>query len=62
MIVKNLKRDGIFIKKDFEKKRMIMEVEVTKNFYQTMKIESVLQTILKYESSMEQEQVNQKTA
>ena len=55
MIVKNLKRDGIFIKKDFEKKRMIMEVEVTKNFYQTMKIESVLQTILKYESSMEQE-------
>jgi len=31
MIVKNLKKDGVQIKKEYEKKRMILESEVTKN-------------------------------
>ena len=45
MIVKNLKRDGITIKKEYEKKRMILEHEVTKNAIKNMKIDSVLATI-----------------
>ena len=31
MITKNLKKDGVTIKKEYEKKRMILESEVTKN-------------------------------
>lgn len=61
MIVKNLKREGITIKKEYEKKRMILESEVTKNAIKNMKIDSVLLTIEQFERKME-EQVNQATA
>ena len=61
MIVKNLKREGINIKKEYEKKRMILESEVTKNAIKNMKIDSVLLTIEQFEKKME-EQVNQATA
>ena len=61
MIVKNLKREGITIKKEYEKKRMILESEVTKNVIKNMKIDSVLLTIEQFEKKME-EQVNQATA
>ena len=61
MIVKNLKREGITIKKEYEKKRMILESEVTKNAIKNMKIDSVLLTIDQFERKME-EQVNQATA
>ena len=61
MIVKNLKREGITIKKEYEKKRMILESEVTKNAIKNMKIDSVLLTIEQFEKKME-EQVNQATA
>ena len=57
MIVKNLKREGITIKKEYEKKRMILESEVTKNAIKNMKIDSVLLTIDQFERKME-EQVN----
>ncbi len=61
MIVKNLKKDGVTIKKEYEKKRMILESEVTKNAIKQMKIDSVLLTIERYEKQME-EQVTHETA
>ena len=61
MIVKNLKRDNVGIKKEYEKKRMIQESEVTKHAIKQMKIESVLQTIQQFERKMA-EQVSQSTA
>lgn len=45
MIVKNLKKQNIQIKKEYEKKRMILESEVTKSAIKQMKIDSVLLTI-----------------
>jgi len=38
MIVKNLKRDGVVIHKEYEKKRMILESEVTKSAIKQMDI------------------------
>ena len=61
MIVKNLKRDNITIKKEYEKKRMILESEVTKSAIKQMKIDSVLATIAQFEAKME-EQVTNATA
>lgn len=61
MIVKNLKKDGVQIKKEYEKKRMILESEVTKNAIKQMKIDSVLATIDQFEKKME-EQVTHGTA
>ena len=55
MIVKNLKRENVGIKKEFEKKRMIMENEVNKDAIKVMKIESVLLTIEEYEKKLTQE-------
>lgn len=49
MIVKNLKASNVSIKKEFEKKRMIMENEVNKDSVKNMKIDSVLLTIEEYE-------------
>jgi len=54
MIVKNLKRDGITINKEYEKKRMILESEVTKNAIKNMKIDSVLLTIEQFEKKMDE--------
>ena len=61
MIVKNLKKDGVTIKKEYEKKRMIQESEVTKHAIKNMKIDSVLATIEQFEKKME-EQVTHSTA
>lgn len=49
MIVRNLKKEGVTINKVYEKKRMIMESEVTKAAIKNMKIDSVLLTIEKFE-------------
>lgn len=54
MIVKNLKRDGVTISKEYEKKRMILESEVSKNAHKALKIDSVLATIADYESRLKQ--------
>ncbi len=61
MITKNLKKDGVTIKKEYEKKRMILESEVTKNAIKQMKIDSVLLTIEQFEKKMS-EQVTHGTA
>ena len=58
MIVKNLKRDGVKINKEYEKKRMILESEVTKNAIKQMQIDSVLLTIQQFEAKMEQQVTN----
>ena len=55
MIVKNLKRADVTIKKEFEKKRMIMENEVNKEAMKVMKIDSVLLTIEEYENKLKNE-------
>ena len=61
MIVKNLKREGITNKKEYEKKRLILESEVTKAAIKNMKIDSVLMTIAQFEQKMS-EQVTSQTA
>ena len=61
MIVKNLKKDNITIKKEYEKKRMILESEVSKQAIKAMKIDSVLLTIEQFEKKMA-EQVTYGTA
>ena len=55
LIVKNLKRENVSIKKEFEKKRMIMENEVNKEAIKVMKIDSVLATIKEHEEKMDTE-------
>lgn len=61
MVERNLKKLSVVVKKDFEKKRMIQESEVSKNAYAGLKIESVLTTIKKYEDSLNNK-VEHKTA
>ena len=61
MVERNLKKLNVVVKKDFEKKRMIQESEVSKNAYAGLKIESVLTTIKKYEDSLNNK-VEHKTA
>ena len=45
MIEKNLKKLDVTIKKEFEKKRMILESEVNSSAHKGINIESVLMTI-----------------
>ena len=61
MVERNLKKLSVVVKKDFEKKRMIQESEVSKNAYAGLKIDSVLTTIKKYEDSLSSK-VEHKTA
>ena len=52
MIEKNLKKLDVTIKKEFEKKRMILENEVNQNAYKGIRIDSVLMTIKQYEEKL----------
>ena len=52
MVERNLKKLNVGIKKEFEKKRMIMESEVSKSAHAGLKIDSVLQTIKQYEERL----------
>ena len=61
LIVKHLKRDGVKVKKDFEKKRKILESEVKGNAMKTLNIDSLLATIKEYEAKLEQD-LSSKTA
>mmetsp|Transcript_15181 Transcript_15181/g.19226 ORF Transcript_15181/g.19226 Transcript_15181/m.19226 type:complete len:118 (+) Transcript_15181:752-1105(+) len=61
MIEKNLRREGVTINKEFEKKRMILESEVTKSAIKQMDINSVEKTIDMFERKMES-QVTHTTA
>ena len=62
MIVKNLKQSEIGIKKEFEKKRLIMENEVNKDSVKNMKIDSVLETIKEQEALLNKEEVSPQAA
>lgn len=55
LIVKHLKRNGVIVHKDFEKKRKILESEVGKDAMKELKIESLLHTIGEYEAKLSQE-------
>ena len=62
MIVKNLKHAEVGIKKEFEKKRLIMEAEVSAASVKNMKIDSVIATITECEANLGKEEVTPKTA
>jgi len=49
-IVRNLKESGIVAKKDFEKKRKILESEVTAGALAELKIDTLLKTIFEWEN------------
>ena len=49
-IVRNLKEIGIVAKKDFEKKRKILESEVTAGAMAELKIDTLLKTIFEWEN------------
>ena len=53
MIEKNLRREGVQVNKEFEKKRLIMESEVTKDAIKQMDITKVESTIQEFERRME---------
>ena len=61
MVEKNIKKLQVTVKKEFEKKRMIMESEVTANAYKGIKIDSVLETIKHLEEKLTSK-VEHKTA
>lgn len=61
LIVKHLKRVGVLVHKQFEKKRKILESEVSKDAMKELKIESLLFTIEEYETKLKTE-VNPKIA
>ena len=61
MVERNLKKLNVGIKKEFEKKRMIMESEVSKGAHAGLKIDSVLLTIKQYEERLSSK-VEHKTA
>lgn len=45
LIVKHLKRQGLIVNKNYEKKRKIMESEVTTKAIKDLKIDELLSTI-----------------
>ena len=53
LIVKHLKRQGLIINKLYEKKRKIMESEVTEKAMKELKIDILLQKIQEYEKVIE---------
>ena len=61
IVERNLKKLEVGVKKEFEKKRMIMESEVNKNAHAGLKIDSVLLTIKQYEERLTSK-VEHKTA
>ena len=61
MIEKNMKKLEIKVSKEFEKKRMIMESEVTASAYKGLKIDSILETIKFLEDKLKNS-VDHKTA
>jgi len=51
-IVRNLKESGVVAKKDFEKKRKILESEVTAGAMAELKIDTLLKTIFEWENKL----------
>ena len=55
MIVRNLKENGVVSRKDFEKKRKILESEVTASAMAELKIDTLLKTIFEWEEKLQQD-------
>jgi hypothetical protein len=54
-IVRSLKESGIAAKKDFEKKRKILESEVTAGAMAELKIDTLLKTIFEWENKFSED-------
>lgn len=52
LIVRNLKEIGVTSRKDFEKKRKILESEVTASAMAELKIDTLLKTIFEWEEKL----------
>lgn len=52
LIVKHLKREGVSVSKEFEKKKLLMEAEVTGDAVKELQIEKLLATIAEYEGKL----------
>ena len=61
LIVKHLKREGVIVHKEFEKKRLLLESEVSGDKVKDLQIDRLLATIKDYETQLENG-VNSKTA
>ncbi len=59
LISKNLKRLGMIVNKNYEKKRKILESEVTEKAMKELKINTLLERISQYEAVLEKEQSQQ---
>lgn len=55
LIIRNLKESGVVAKKDFEKKRKILESEVTASAMAELKIDTLLNTIFEWELKLQQD-------
>ncbi len=53
LIVKHLKREGVVIHKEFEKKRLLLESEVSGDTVKDLQIDRLLATINEYEKLLE---------
>jgi hypothetical protein len=51
--VKHLKREGVSVQKEFEKKRLLLESEVTGDTVKDLQIDRLLATIGEYEKQLE---------
>lgn len=54
LIVKHLKREGVQVQKEFEKKRLLLESEVSGDTVKDLQIDRLLATIGEYERQLEQ--------
>lgn len=52
LIVKHLKKQGLIVNKNYEKKRKILESEVNESQYKELNINKLLSTIAQYEESL----------
>jgi hypothetical protein len=53
LIMKHLKREGVSVQKEFEKKRLLLESEVTGNTVKDLQVDRLLASIGEYENKME---------
>jgi hypothetical protein len=58
LIVKHLKKQGLIVNKNYEKKRKILESEVNESQYKQLNINNLLSTISQYEESLQTDPQN----
>lgn len=59
MICKHLKKDGLSVQKNYEKKRKIMESEVKQGALKELKIDMLLARIQSFERALDEEPTNE---